>query len=166
MQERRSPVGAPAETLNRNSAMRDTKASRWFVQNSTDMPMRVIRIAAVTLGIGLVMAKVMVSPADILDARILVVDDKEVLNRVNQLLCEKSLPFQFVTLFLFLMSPHGMGQFISAGHNPVICSAPPREKSKSWPPTASQTRKTSSMKCSERTGCWKLSARGSSRCLD
>jgi serine phosphatase RsbU (regulator of sigma subunit) len=43
----------------------------------------------------------------------------EVLNRVNQLLCEKSLPFQFVTLFLFLLSPHGMGQFISAGHNPA-----------------------------------------------
>jgi sigma-B regulation protein RsbU (phosphoserine phosphatase) len=42
---------------------------------------------------------------------------QEVLNRVNQLLFEKSLPFQFVTLFLFLLSPHGMGQFISAGHN-------------------------------------------------
>ena len=41
----------------------------------------------------------------------------EVLKRVNQLLCEKSLPYQFVTLFLFLLSPHGMGQFISAGHN-------------------------------------------------
>src|SRR6202521_1333813 len=44
---------------------------------------------------------------------------QEVLNRVNQLLCEKSLPFQFVTLFLFLLSPHGMGQFINAGHNPA-----------------------------------------------
>jgi len=43
----------------------------------------------------------------------------EVLNRVNQLLCEKSLPFQFVTLFLFLLSPNGIGQFISAGHNPA-----------------------------------------------
>jgi serine phosphatase RsbU (regulator of sigma subunit) len=43
----------------------------------------------------------------------------EVLNRVNQLLCEKSLPFQFATLFLFLLSPDGMGQFISAGHNPA-----------------------------------------------
>jgi serine phosphatase RsbU (regulator of sigma subunit) len=43
----------------------------------------------------------------------------EVLNRVNQLLCEKSLPFQFVTLFLFVLSPHGRGQFISAGHNPA-----------------------------------------------
>jgi sigma-B regulation protein RsbU (phosphoserine phosphatase) len=44
---------------------------------------------------------------------------QEVLNRVNQLLCEKSLPFQFVTLFLFLLSPPGMGQFINAGHNPA-----------------------------------------------
>lgn len=43
----------------------------------------------------------------------------EVLNRVNRLLYEKSLPFQFVTLFLFLLSPEGAGQFISAGHNPV-----------------------------------------------
>ena len=41
----------------------------------------------------------------------------DVLNRVNQLLCEKSLPDQFVTLFLFLLSPDGTGQFISAGHN-------------------------------------------------
>jgi len=44
---------------------------------------------------------------------------QEVLSRVNQLLCEKSLPFQFVTLFLFLLDPHGMGQFIGAGHNPA-----------------------------------------------
>jgi len=44
---------------------------------------------------------------------------QEVLNRINQLLCEKSLPFQFVTLFLFLLSPDGSGQFISAGHNPA-----------------------------------------------
>jgi serine phosphatase RsbU (regulator of sigma subunit) len=44
---------------------------------------------------------------------------QEVLNRVNQLLYEKSLPAQFVTLFLFLLSPDGTGQFISAGHNPV-----------------------------------------------
>src|SRR6266550_1431684 len=43
---------------------------------------------------------------------------QEVLNRVNRLLCEKSLPAQFVTLFLFLLSPDGIGQFISAGHNP------------------------------------------------
>jgi serine phosphatase RsbU (regulator of sigma subunit) len=43
----------------------------------------------------------------------------EALNRVNQLLCEKSLPSQFVTLFLFLLGPSGAGQFISAGHNPA-----------------------------------------------
>ena len=42
---------------------------------------------------------------------------QEVLNRINRLLCEKSLPFQFVTLFLFLLSQDGVGQFISAGHN-------------------------------------------------
>ena len=42
---------------------------------------------------------------------------QEVLNRINQLLCEKSLPDQFVTLFLFLLSADGAGQFISAGHN-------------------------------------------------
>ena len=42
---------------------------------------------------------------------------QEVLNRVNRLLCEKSLPYQFVTLFLFLLNPNGAGQFISAGHN-------------------------------------------------
>jgi serine phosphatase RsbU (regulator of sigma subunit) len=41
----------------------------------------------------------------------------EALNRVNRLLCEKSLPFQFVTLFLFVLSPNGTGRFISAGHN-------------------------------------------------
>jgi len=44
---------------------------------------------------------------------------QEVLNRINRLLYEKSLPFQFVTLFLFLLSSNGMGQFISAGHNPA-----------------------------------------------
>jgi len=44
---------------------------------------------------------------------------REVLTRVNRLLCEKSLPFQFVTLFLFLQNPQGMGQFIGAGHNPA-----------------------------------------------
>ena len=43
----------------------------------------------------------------------------EVLQRINLLLCEKSLPPQFVTLFLFLLGPSGAGQFISAGHNPA-----------------------------------------------
>ena len=42
---------------------------------------------------------------------------QKVLDRVNLLLCEKSLPSQFVTLFLFLLTPEGAGQFISAGHN-------------------------------------------------
>jgi serine phosphatase RsbU (regulator of sigma subunit) len=43
----------------------------------------------------------------------------DVLDRINRLLCEKSLPYQFVTLFLFLLNPSGVGQFISAGHNPA-----------------------------------------------
>ncbi len=43
----------------------------------------------------------------------------EALNRVNQLLCGKSLPYQFVTLFLFLLNQSGTGEFISAGHNPA-----------------------------------------------
>ena len=42
----------------------------------------------------------------------------EAIRRVNNLVCEKSLPFQFVTLFLFLLNSNGTGQFISAGHNP------------------------------------------------
>jgi sigma-B regulation protein RsbU (phosphoserine phosphatase) len=45
---------------------------------------------------------------------------QEVLSRVNLLLCEKSLPFQFVTLFLFVLNPDGSGQFINAGHNPAL----------------------------------------------
>jgi len=44
---------------------------------------------------------------------------QEVLNRVNQLLYEKTLRDRFVTLFLFLLSPQGEGQFIGAGHNPA-----------------------------------------------
>jgi serine phosphatase RsbU (regulator of sigma subunit) len=43
----------------------------------------------------------------------------DALNRVNRLLCEKSLGSQFVTLFLFHLGPNGAGQFISAGHNPA-----------------------------------------------
>jgi serine phosphatase RsbU (regulator of sigma subunit) len=45
-------------------------------------------------------------------------EPQEVLNRINRLLCDKSLPHQFVTVFLFLLSPGGHGQFINAGHNP------------------------------------------------
>jgi serine phosphatase RsbU (regulator of sigma subunit) len=44
---------------------------------------------------------------------------QELLNRVNRLLCEKSLPAQFVTLFLLFLRPDGCGEFISAGHNPA-----------------------------------------------
>ena len=44
---------------------------------------------------------------------------ERVLHRINQLLCEKSLPSQFVTLFLFVLGPGGSGQFISAGQNPA-----------------------------------------------
>lgn len=43
----------------------------------------------------------------------------EALNRLNKLLHAKSLPSQFVTLFLFLLQPDGSGRFISAGHTPV-----------------------------------------------
>jgi serine phosphatase RsbU (regulator of sigma subunit) len=43
----------------------------------------------------------------------------EVLNRINRLLCEKSLPYQFVTLFLFFLGPGGAGKFVNAGHNPA-----------------------------------------------
>src|SRR5580658_7437574 len=41
-------------------------------------------------------------------------EPREVLARVNRLLCEKSLSGQFVTMFLFLLNPQGVGQFISA----------------------------------------------------
>jgi len=41
----------------------------------------------------------------------------EALQRVNKLLCEKSMPAQFVTLFQFLLGPDGTGEFISAAHN-------------------------------------------------
>jgi serine phosphatase RsbU (regulator of sigma subunit) len=47
------------------------------------------------------------------------VNAQDILQSVNLLLCEKSLPHQFVTLFLFLQNPQGVGQFISAGHNPT-----------------------------------------------
>jgi len=43
----------------------------------------------------------------------------QALNAVNKLVCEKSLPFQFVTLFLFVLNSDGAGLFISAGHNPI-----------------------------------------------
>ena len=40
---------------------------------------------------------------------------EEVLTRVNRLLCEKSLPFQFATLFLFVLSPDGDGAIHQRG---------------------------------------------------
>jgi sigma-B regulation protein RsbU (phosphoserine phosphatase) len=43
----------------------------------------------------------------------------DILNRINELLYEKSLSFQYVTMFVFVLGPDGTGQFISAGHNPV-----------------------------------------------
>ena len=43
----------------------------------------------------------------------------EVMQRVNRLLLQKSLPSQFVTLFLFVLNPDGTGRYISAGHTPV-----------------------------------------------
>jgi serine phosphatase RsbU (regulator of sigma subunit) len=42
---------------------------------------------------------------------------REVLHRVNRLLCERSLCSQFVTLFVFSLGTDGEGQYISAGHN-------------------------------------------------
>jgi len=60
----------------------------------------------------------------------------EVLKRVNQLLCDKSLPFQFVTLFLFLLRPTGEGQFISAGHNPAYLFRASSGKIKTLAPDA------------------------------
>jgi serine phosphatase RsbU (regulator of sigma subunit) len=41
----------------------------------------------------------------------------DMLSRVNTLLCAKSLPAQFVTLFLFRLNADGAGEFISAAHN-------------------------------------------------
>ncbi|MFZ0428008.1 MAG: SpoIIE family protein phosphatase [Acidobacteriota bacterium] len=43
----------------------------------------------------------------------------DMLNRVNDYLCEKSPSNRFVTLFLFSLDQHGKGHFLSAGHNPV-----------------------------------------------
>ena len=46
------PIGDPPELLNRNSMMRDTRIHGWFVQNSSDVPMRALRIGAVALAVG------------------------------------------------------------------------------------------------------------------
>lgn len=42
----------------------------------------------------------------------------QVLESVNQFVCERSQSNRFVTLFLFLMDDAGQGIYISAGHNP------------------------------------------------
>ena len=42
---------------------------------------------------------------------------QEALRRANELLCEKSMPAQFVTLFQFVLNAQGAGEFISAAHN-------------------------------------------------
>ncbi len=41
----------------------------------------------------------------------------EVLARLNRLVCERSLDYQYVTMFVFVLNGEGAGQFISAGHN-------------------------------------------------
>jgi CheY-like chemotaxis protein len=112
---------------------------------------------------------------------------QDVLNRVNRLLCEKSLPSQFVTLFVFLLNPDGTGQFINAGHNPAylfrsttgkieelvsdayclgmfdFASYQTGSSSKAtfwWCiPMALRTRETSRKKCSERNDYWKSSGK-------
>ncbi len=43
----------------------------------------------------------------------------KVLTKVNKLLCEKTDPNRFVTLFLCIFDPSGEGRFINAGHNPA-----------------------------------------------
>jgi hypothetical protein len=48
-------TGDPRGSLNRKIVMRETEASGWFVRNSSEVPMRALRLAAVALGIGLVM---------------------------------------------------------------------------------------------------------------
>jgi phosphoserine phosphatase RsbU/P len=44
-------------------------------------------------------------------------DPAAVLNGINQLLCRKTLPDRFVTLFLIDVDSSGKGRYISAGHN-------------------------------------------------
>ena len=61
---------------------------------------------------------------------------QDVLNRVNRLLCEKSLPFQFVTLFLLPEPGWRRGNSSARDTIQPICSVPPRERSKSWSPDA------------------------------
>ena len=43
----------------------------------------------------------------------------EALNQLNKYLCEKTTSNRFATLFLFVLDRAGVGQYISAGHNPA-----------------------------------------------
>jgi hypothetical protein len=51
----RSAACAPRKYWNRNSAMRETEAGGWMQRNSSETLMRALRLAAVVLGVGLVM---------------------------------------------------------------------------------------------------------------
>ena len=44
---------------------------------------------------------------------------EEVMSRVNKLLCQRTAPSRFVTMFTFVLNPEGEGRFLSAGHNPA-----------------------------------------------
>ncbi len=43
----------------------------------------------------------------------------DAINRLNKFLCEKSSASRFVTMFLFTLNSEGLGNYISAGHNPT-----------------------------------------------
>ena len=47
------------------------------------------------------------------------VSPEKMLERVNQLMCERSASYSFVTLFLFSFDAQGKGEYLGAGHNPV-----------------------------------------------
>jgi len=47
------------------------------------------------------------------------VPPEKMLERVNQLMCERSASNAFVTLFLFSFDAQGKGEYLGAGHNPV-----------------------------------------------
>jgi sigma-B regulation protein RsbU (phosphoserine phosphatase) len=47
------------------------------------------------------------------------VPPEKMLERVNQLMCERSASNAFVTLFFFSFNAKGKGQYLGAGHNPV-----------------------------------------------
>jgi phosphoserine phosphatase RsbU/P len=59
----------------------------------------------------------------------------EVLNRVNRLVCEKSPSNRFVTMFVFVVDRDGLGECISAGHNPAYLFRAARGKIEEIPAT-------------------------------